>query len=72
MDAQDAIQELHFPKSLEEVRIAQKRIAFEEMFLIQLAAIRARISWEESKAVPVKFDEKLIKKFVAFSAFQTD
>jgi len=40
------------------------------MFLIQLNAVRARKNWEESKSVSVKFDEKLVKKFVASLSFQ--
>jgi ATP-dependent DNA helicase RecG len=67
---QESIRELHFPKNLENIGLAQKRIAFEEMFLIQLAAVRARKDWEESKAVPVEFDEKLVKKFVATLPFK--
>ncbi|HLM84080.1 MAG TPA: DEAD/DEAH box helicase, partial [Candidatus Bathyarchaeia archaeon] len=66
----DAVCELHFPSTLEKVKIAQKRIAFEKMFLIQLAAVRARKNWEEARAVPVKFDEKLVKKFVASLPFK--
>lgn len=62
--AQEAIRELHFPSSFEKVKEARKKIAFEEMFLIQLNSIRIRQSWEQSKSVTIKFDEKLIKKFV--------
>ena len=40
------------------------------MFLIQLNAIRARRDWEQSKSIQVKFDEKLIKKFVASLPFK--
>ncbi|MCX6763068.1 MAG: ATP-dependent DNA helicase RecG [Candidatus Moranbacteria bacterium] len=67
---QKAIQELHFPENIESVKLAQKRIAFEEMFLIQLAAVRARKDWKESTSVPVEFDEKLVKKFVATLPFK--
>ena len=67
---QNAIRQLHFPENQEKVKIAQKRIAFEEMFLIQLNAIRARRDWEQSKSIPVKFDETLIKKFVTTLPFK--
>jgi ATP-dependent DNA helicase RecG len=70
MSAEDAIRELHFPESLEKVKEAQKKVAFEEMFLIQLNAIRARRDWEQSKSTQIKFDEPLIKKFVASLPFK--
>jgi len=68
--AQAAIQELHFPSSFEKVKEAQKRMAFEEMFLIQLVSVRARKDWENSRAVSIKFDGKLVKDFVASLPFQ--
>ena len=67
---QDAIKTLHFPEKLGSVKLAQKRIAFEEMFLIQLAAVRARKDWEESTSTQVKFDEKLVKRFVSSLPFK--
>jgi ATP-dependent DNA helicase RecG len=70
ISAEEAIKELHFPSTLEKVKEAQKKNAFEEMFLVQFAAIRARRDWEQSKSIEVKFDEKLIKKFVASLPFK--
>jgi ATP-dependent DNA helicase RecG len=68
--AQEAIQELHFPSSLEKVKTAQKRMAFEEMFLIQLVSVRARKDWDNSRATKIIFDEKLVKKFVDSLSFR--
>lgn len=68
--AQEAIRELHFPESFEKVKVAQKRMAFEEMFLIQLVSVRARKNWEISRAVSIDFNEKLIKDFVASLPFK--
>ncbi len=62
--AQEAIRELHFPSNPESVKAAQKRLAFEEMFLIQLTVVRARRDWDQSRAAKIPFDEKLIKNFV--------
>ena len=70
LNAKEAIKELHFPSNLENIKLAQKKVAFEEMFLIQLNAIRARRDWKQSKSIQVSFDEKLIKKFVASLPFK--
>jgi len=66
----ESIQQLHFPDNLEKVKEAQKRMAFEEMFLIQLVSIQARKDWEKSRSISVSFDEKLIKKFVGSLPFK--
>ena len=70
ISAQVAIRELHFPSSFEKVKEAQKRMAFEEMFLIQLVSVRARKDWEQSRAIEIPFNEKLIKDFVGSLSFK--
>jgi ATP-dependent DNA helicase RecG len=68
--AEEAVRELHFPSSLGKVKEAQKRMAFEEMFLIQLVSAQARRDWDGSKAVSIKFNEKLVKDFVGSLPFR--
>jgi ATP-dependent DNA helicase RecG len=68
--AEEAVRELHFPSSLGKVKEAQKRMAFEEMFLIQLVSAQARRDWDGSKAVSIKFNEKLVKDFVGSLPFK--
>ncbi|MDI6777609.1 MAG: ATP-dependent DNA helicase RecG [Patescibacteria group bacterium] len=70
ISAREAVQELHFPSSFEKVKVAQKRMAFEEMFLIQFVSVRARKDWETSCATKINFDEKLVKDFVASLPFK--
>ena len=65
-----ALKNIHFPNSENEYLVAQKRFAFEEMFLVQLKSIQVRESWQKEKSVQIKFDEKLIKKFVSSLPFK--
>ncbi len=67
---QEALRQVHFPDSFKKLEEARKSIAFSEMFLIQLNAVRARKNWKESKAIVVKFNEKLIKDFVGTLSFK--
>lgn len=60
----EAITFLHFPKTLREFELAQKRFAFQQMFLIQLATQRIKISWEKQSAASIAFNETLTKYFV--------
>jgi ATP-dependent DNA helicase RecG len=61
---QEAIKQLHFPDNSEKIKEAQKRMAFEEMFFIQLVSARSRKNWEASQAISIEFNGELAKNFV--------
>lgn len=63
-DIHMAIIQIHFPDSPEKLVVAQKRMAFEEMLLVQLKALQVKKDWENKNSIDIKFDEKLIKDFV--------
>ena len=65
----EAVTYIHFPKTLGEFELAQKRFAFVQMYLIQLATQQVKISWEQQNAVSIHFDENFIKKFVVSLPF---
>ncbi len=63
----ESLYSCHFPKNLEEVASARRRLAFDELFLAQLAAIKRRDEWnKKNKGIPfgIKNNELRIKKFV--------
>ena len=55
---QQALREVHFPESLESLRMAQRRLAFDECFLQQLGIIQQKRQWLEmtGTAYPVGDD----------------
>jgi ATP-dependent DNA helicase RecG len=63
-DIYTAIVQLHFPDSMEKLVRAQKRFAFQEMFLVQLKSLQVKKEWENNNSVKIEFDETLIKNFV--------
>lgn len=63
-DIYTALAQIHFPDSKEKLIRAQKRFAFEEMFLVQLKSLQVKKQWEENSGITINFDEKLIKNFV--------
>lgn len=65
-----AITQIHFPDSPEKLALAQKRMAFEEMLLVQLKALQVKKDWETKNSIDIKFDEKLIKDFVGKLPFR--
>jgi len=68
-DIHTAIAQLHFPDSREKLIRAQKRTAFQEMFLVQLKSLQVKKQWEGNNSLEIKFDENLIKNFVSNLSF---
>ncbi len=69
-DVKTALNEIHFPSSLEKAEEARKKFAFEELFLLQLRALSERKKIQRQKAVSVKFNQELIKNFVSSLPFE--
>jgi len=44
----EAIEQIHFPKSLELSERARQRLAFDELFILQLSASKRRHEWEKN------------------------
>jgi ATP-dependent DNA helicase RecG len=65
-----ALKQIHFPESQATLKQARKRLAFEELFLVQLVALGNKKKWEEKQAREVEFDQKLAKDFVQSLPFK--
>ncbi|MCP5100921.1 MAG: ATP-dependent DNA helicase RecG, partial [Chloroflexi bacterium] len=50
---QDALYHIHFPDSQEALHRAQRRIVFDELFLLQLGMQSQRQDWQSQPAIPV-------------------
>lgn len=70
LNIQQTVGTSHFPKSFADVENAKKRLAFEEIFYSQLLAQQYKLKLQEKKSFAVKFDQGLIKNFVATLPFQ--
>lgn len=70
---QEAIRKIHFPENEEDIEHASARLAFNELFLLQLSALKQKYEWqrisiEEKKQIT--FDLALIKKFIQKLPFE--
>jgi len=63
-DLQNALKQVHFPASPKTLDGTKRRLAFDEIFLIQLYALQQKIKWNQSRAPQIKFDQSLVKNFV--------
>ncbi len=56
----EALLQIHFPDSQEMLAAARKRLAFDEMLLLQLGVQQQRVAWKSEIAQPLRiFDESL-------------
>ena len=46
-----AVQEIHFPNSQEKLEAARDRLGYEELFLIQMEALKRKKEWQESRSL---------------------
>ncbi len=64
IDLAVAIKQIHFPDNLRSAEAARQRLAFDELFLIQLNNLQQREKLNQEKATTIPFNQKLIKSFV--------
>ncbi|MCG2701372.1 ATP-dependent DNA helicase RecG [Candidatus Parcubacteria bacterium] len=70
LDLGKALAKIHFPKNNNDIKEARERIAFDELFLIQLQSQLIRRDAKSCVSAESPFREKEIKKFVGGLPFQ--
>jgi ATP-dependent DNA helicase RecG len=64
MSRAESIAEMHFPSSNDALERARRRLGFEEIFGLTLAALLNKYELMQEEAIGIPFDEKLAKDFV--------
>jgi len=65
-----ALRQIHFPDSVEWARQAKKRLAFDELFLLQLKMLELKKKWQSYQAPKIELDIGTVKKLVAELSFK--
>ncbi|HTE21576.1 MAG TPA: ATP-dependent DNA helicase RecG [Candidatus Limnocylindria bacterium] len=65
----EALEMMHFPASPDALEHARRRLGFEEVFRLTLAALLNKHELLQEKAVSIPFDEVLAKEFVSHLPF---
>ena len=64
MGLSEAIQQAHFPDSPESQNEARRRLAFDELFLIQMGVAARKLEWQETEAsARFRIDDALLRRF---------
>jgi len=64
-----AVKKIHFPKNHKDIELARQRLAFNELFLLQIQSVLAKLDRQSSQAEPIEFKEKATKDFVGSLPF---
>lgn len=70
MSRSEAIEAIHFPRNAEHLQAARKRLGFEEVYGLTMAALLNKLDIMHEQAVAVPFEEKLAKDFVSHLPFK--
>jgi ATP-dependent DNA helicase RecG len=64
-----AMTSMHFPDSSKDIEVAHRRLGFEEVFSLSLAALLNKQANQKEKALPVPFNQTLAQEFVSHLPF---
>jgi ATP-dependent DNA helicase RecG len=63
MDYGDAVSQAHFPDSWQDKEDALHRLAFDELFVMNLALLQQRYEWQSHSGIPIHIDDDWIAQF---------
>jgi ATP-dependent DNA helicase RecG len=62
-DLRRAYEQVHYPESQTELELAQRRLAFNDLFLLQLGLVRRKRERQAFGGIPFALDETLLRRF---------
>lgn len=67
----DAVQQMHYPDEWVSYQEARRRLAFDELFLLQLSVLARRAEWKESGgALSLRVEPRFLDTFLSSLAFE--
>ncbi len=68
---QSAVQQMHYPDDWESYQHARRRLAFDELFLLQVSVLSRRAEWKESGgALPLRVEPRCLDAFLSTLSFE--
>ncbi len=65
-----ALRQVHFPDDLNALDRARRRLAFEELFIIQLGVLLQHRAWQSKRAQPLALDDAQLQAFLDVLPFR--
>ncbi len=66
----EAVRQIHFPDDWDKLEAARRRLAFDELLLIQLGVMRQRQMWQAQRGYPVNIRQKSVERLLQALPFQ--
>ena len=67
----EAISQAHYPDDLSKLTASRRRLAFDELFMLQLVVLQKRNTWESiADGVPIKTNPAVLRTFLAGLPFE--
>ncbi len=70
MDYGDAVAQAHFPDTWEDMQAALRRLAFDELFLMQLVMLQRRHLWQSRPSISLAVDDEWLETYRAALPYQ--
>lgn len=70
INLQNAILQCHFPDSIDKLTAARQRLAFDEIFLLQLGVVRQKKTWQSGIATPYHVDDEWLHTLISSLPFE--
>ncbi len=70
MDLRTALNQVHYPDNFDKLRMAQERLAFDEIFLLQLGVLRQKRDWQSAEARVYETPEDWLEEQIQRLPFQ--
>lgn len=65
----EAINQIHFPDSWESLEAARRRLAFDELLMIQLGVLRQRQKWQAQQGYPIPVQPEALEQLLSALPF---
>ena len=71
MGLRNAVSQAHYPDTMADWGAARRRLAFDELFMLQLAVLNRKSAWQqEDLGIPLKVDQELLGGFTSSLPFE--
>jgi len=70
LELEEAVRQIHFPDDWEKLEAARRRLAFDELLMIQLGVLRQRQAWQAQQGHPVEIQPEVVEDLLKTLPFE--